>query len=119
MTLRRAISELRRALEENSVARASILNMRYEGQDVGYTGQTQQDLLPVVNSNAHLDKCNTVQRPCVLLQLLNLYKLHLQNTEMPPNFATLLQLREMLAISEVDAERLEKDVYESGAAFSI
>lgn len=92
--------------------------MRYEGQDVGYTWQTQH-LLLVVNSNAYLDKCNTVQRPCVLLQLLNLYQLHLQNTEMPPNFATLLQLREMLAISEVDAERLEKDVYESGAAFSI
>ena len=51
--------------------------------------------------------------------MLSLYKLHLQNTEMPASFATLLQLREMLAISEKDAERIEREVYESGAAFSI
>lgn len=50
---------------------------------------------------------------------LRLYRLHLQNTEMPPNFATLLQLREMLAIPEEDAEQLETDVFETGSAFSI
>ncbi|KAL3153812.1 hypothetical protein ABBQ32_013393 [Trebouxia sp. C0010 RCD-2024] len=50
---------------------------------------------------------------------LRLYRLHLQNTEMPPNFATLLQLREMLAIPEEDAEQLETDIFESGSAFSI
>lgn len=50
---------------------------------------------------------------------LRLYRLHLQNTEVPPNFAILLQLREMLAISESDAEQLETEVLESGSAFSI
>ncbi|DBA75971.1 hypothetical protein WJX79_006400 [Trebouxia sp. C0005] len=50
---------------------------------------------------------------------LRLYQLHLQNTEMPPNFAILLQLREMLAISEKDAEQLETEVFDSGSAFSI
>lgn len=50
---------------------------------------------------------------------LRLYRLHLQNTEVPPNFAILLQLREMLAISEADAEQLEVEVFESGGAFSI
>lgn len=53
------------------------------------------------------------------MQRLRLYRLHLQNTEMPPNFATLLQLREMLVIPEADAEQLETDVFESGSAFSI
>jgi len=50
---------------------------------------------------------------------LRLYQLHLQNTEVPPNFAILLQLREMLAISEMDAEQLETEVFDSGSAFSI
>lgn len=54
-----------------------------------------------------------------MLQRLRLYRLHLQNTEVPPNFAILLQLREMLAISEADAEQLEVEVFESGGAFSI
>jgi len=30
-----------------------------------------------------------------------------------------LQLREMLAISEMDAEQLETEVFDSGSAFSI
>ena len=53
------------------------------------------------------------------MQRLRLYRLHLQNTEMPPDFATLLQLREMLSISETDAEQLETEIFESGSAFSI
>lgn len=50
---------------------------------------------------------------------LKLYRLHLENTEVPPDFAVLLQLREMLSISEADAEKLETEVFESGSAFSI
>ena len=53
------------------------------------------------------------------MQHLKLYRLHLENTEVPPDFAILLQLREMLSIPEADAEKLETEVFESGSAFSI
>ncbi len=55
----------------------------------------------------------------ICLQLQELYRLHVANSEMPPQFSTLLQLRELLAISDKEAERLEAEVMESGAQFSI
>ena len=48
-----------------------------------------------------------------------LYQLHLQNTDLPAKYATLLQLREMLDIKEADAEALEAEVLGSASAFSI
>ena len=56
---------------------------------------------------------------CARLQLMALYRLHLQNSSMPPQFSTLLQLRELLEIPDTDAEQLEMEVFESGASFSI
>eukprot|EP00877_Chromochloris_zofingiensis_P008509 jgi/Chrzof1/3911/Cz13g13040.t1 len=52
-------------------------------------------------------------------ELMELYKLHIANTEVPPSFATLLQLREMLGLTATEAEKLELEVLEAGAAFSI
>lgn len=52
-------------------------------------------------------------------QLYDLYKMHLQNTEVPAEFSTLLQLREMLAIDTRAAENLEEEALQSGAAMSI
>ncbi|GMH37973.1 hypothetical protein BSKO_05857 [Bryopsis sp. KO-2023] len=46
-------------------------------------------------------------------ELEGLYSLHIQNEEIPPDFATLLQLRNMLGISESTAERIEKGIQES------
>ena len=47
------------------------------------------------------------------------YQLHLANTELPAKYSTLLQLREMLAIKEGDADALEQEVLGSGSSFSI
>lgn len=52
-------------------------------------------------------------------ELVGLYKLHIQNTEVPPKFAVLLQLRELLGLEPELAERLEADVLREAQAFSI
>ncbi|KAK9803989.1 hypothetical protein WJX72_011066 [[Myrmecia] bisecta] len=52
-------------------------------------------------------------------QLQDLYRLHVQNSEMPLQFSTLLQLREMLALPDNEAEALEAEVMNSGVQFSI
>jgi hypothetical protein len=55
----------------------------------------------------------------LLLQLVGLYKLHIENTEVPPNFAVLLQLRQMLGLDADTAEQIEADVLRQSQAFSI
>lgn len=45
--------------------------------------------------------------------------MHLQNSEVPAKFSTLLQLRELLDIDGQTAEALEAEVMQSGSAFSI
>lgn len=52
-------------------------------------------------------------------ELVEIYKLHLQNAEVPPNFATLLQLQEMLGLNQDEAENLELEVMQTPGAFSI
>ncbi|GIL84731.1 hypothetical protein Vretimale_14477 [Volvox reticuliferus] len=52
-------------------------------------------------------------------ELVELYKLHLQNAEVPPNFATLLQLQEMLGLNQDEAEKIELEVMQTPGAFSI
>ncbi|KAG2491807.1 hypothetical protein HYH03_009967 [Edaphochlamys debaryana] len=52
-------------------------------------------------------------------ELVELYKLHLQNAEVPPNFATLLQLQEMLGLQQDEAEKIELEVMQTPGAFSI
>ncbi|GFH05543.1 uncharacterized protein HaLaN_00023 [Haematococcus lacustris] len=51
--------------------------------------------------------------------LAALYKLHITHTEQPPQFATLLQLQEMMGLSQQEAEEIENAVLRSPAAFSI
>lgn len=51
--------------------------------------------------------------------LAGLYRLHLQNTEIPPNFAVLLQLREMLGIPKSEADNIESEILRTPSAFSI
>eukprot|EP00195_Chlamydomonas_chlamydogama_P012238 CAMPEP_0202901550 /NCGR_PEP_ID=MMETSP1392-20130828/14316_1 /ASSEMBLY_ACC=CAM_ASM_000868 /TAXON_ID=225041 /ORGANISM="Chlamydomonas chlamydogama, Strain SAG 11-48b" /LENGTH=173 /DNA_ID=CAMNT_0049588129 /DNA_START=296 /DNA_END=817 /DNA_ORIENTATION=+ len=48
-----------------------------------------------------------------------LYRLHIQACEVPPNFATLLQLQEMLGLSQEEAEQIEIEVMSSPGSFSI
>ncbi len=48
-----------------------------------------------------------------------MYQWHLLHSEVPHDFATLLQLREMLEISTPDAEVIEDAVCNSGTSFSI
>lgn len=57
--------------------------------------------------------------PLLLLQLVGLYKLHIENTEVPPNFAVLLQLRQMLGLDADTAEQIEDTVLHQSQAFSI
>jgi len=48
-----------------------------------------------------------------------LYRLFLQNTELPADFGALLALRDLLHMGTADAEALEAEVLSSGADFSI
>jgi hypothetical protein len=53
----------------------------------------------------------------LLLMLVLLLMLLL--LQVPPKFATLLQLRELLSISDKRAEAIEEDILAAGASFSI
>lgn len=79
----RAHVEVRRALHQNSLCRAPLLN----------TGHSKAELA-------------------------ELYRLHLQQSEVPADFGTLLQLRALLDLDFEDAERIEREVAEQ-SAFSI
>lgn len=52
-------------------------------------------------------------------QVMDLYRMHLQNSEVPAKFSTLLQLRELLDIDGPEAEAIEVEVMQSGSSFSI
>lgn len=52
-------------------------------------------------------------------QLQILYRLHLENTAQPADFATLLQLRTLLDLDFDVAEKIETEVMEQGSAYSI
>uniref|UniRef100_A0A383V8S7 Uncharacterized protein n=1 Tax=Tetradesmus obliquus TaxID=3088 RepID=A0A383V8S7_TETOB len=52
-------------------------------------------------------------------ELVGLYSLHIENTEVPPNFAVLLQLRQMLGLDADTAEQIEEEVLRQSQAFSI
>ncbi len=52
-------------------------------------------------------------------EMANLYRLHIRYTEQPPSFATLLQLQEMLGISQEEAERIELELLRSPGTFAI
>lgn len=52
-------------------------------------------------------------------ELRGLYKLHLLHTPVPHDFATLLQLRELLGIGAAEGEAIEAEVLEAQAVFSI
>ena len=63
--------------------------------------------------------CNVADFLCHAVQLRELYRMYLQNAEVPAKFSTLLQLREMLAIRTAEAEALEDEILSSGTSFSI
>ena len=52
-------------------------------------------------------------------QLQQLYRLHLENTAQPADFATLLQLRTLLDLDFDVAEKMERDVMEQESAYII
>lgn len=55
-----------------------------------------------------------------LADIASLYKLHIKSSEeQPPAFAVLLQLQEMLGISQDEAEKMELEVLHAPGAFSI
>lgn len=80
----RAMVELRRALHENSVCRAPLVNAQHDTQ-----------------------------------QLQELYRLHLENSSVPPDFGILLQLRTLLDLDFDLAEKIEREVMEQGSAYNI
>ncbi|KAL6782589.1 hypothetical protein ACKKBG_A07385 [Auxenochlorella protothecoides x Auxenochlorella symbiontica] len=70
----------------------------------------------------HENRCcrRPVSSPsCGAPELEALYRLHLLHTEDPSDYATLLQLRNMLGISTQIAARIEGEVAQLGAAYSI
>ena len=80
----RTMVEIRRALHENSMCRAPLLNNEWSRAD-----------------------------------RVALYRVHVQNTSVPPDFATSLQLRTLLDIDFDDAENIEREIMEQGSAYSI
>lgn len=63
-----------------------------------------------------LDKVHSLHR---FVQLEGIYRLHLQNSELPLQYSTLLHLRQILNLSNKKAEQLEGDLKDSAYAFSI
>lgn len=59
------------------------------------------------------------ETPPHVLQLVDLYKLHIQNTDVPPSYPLLLQLRLMLGLPHDEAEQIEAEVLREAQAFSI
>lgn len=53
------------------------------------------------------------------MQLEDIYRLHLQNSELPLQYSTLLHLRQILNLTDKKAEELEGDLKNSAYAFSI
>lgn len=51
--------------------------------------------------------------------MADLYRLHIRYTEQPPSFATLLQLQEMLGLTQEEAERIELELMHCPGAFAI
>lgn len=64
-------------------------------------------------------RCPLLQGHQTRDELTGLYQLHIQNTEVPPNYAMLLQLRQLLGLGRDEAEDLEKQVLKEAEAFSI
>lgn len=67
---------------------------------------------------------NSVCRAPALLshtkdEMADLYRLHIRYTEQPPSFATLLQLQEMLGLTQEEAEHIELELMKSPGAFAI
>lgn len=56
---------------------------------------------------------------CTREELKDLYRLHIKHTEVPPSFPVLLQLREMLGLNADEADKIEAEVLQAGASFSI
>ena len=52
-------------------------------------------------------------------QLYALYRLHIKNSEVPPNYGVLLQLRALLGLGAGEADALEDEVLSAPTAFSI
>jgi len=54
-----------------------------------------------------------------VLQLEDIYRLHLQNSELPLQYANLLHLKQVLGLSDEKAEGLEEELKGTAYAFSI
>lgn len=59
------------------------------------------------------------QSQCLWVQLEDVYRLHLHNSELPVQYSTLLHLRQVLKLSDGRAEELEKELKGSAYEFSI
>ncbi len=53
------------------------------------------------------------------VQLVALYRTYLRNCEMPAPFDTLRQLQNLLGIQRPEAAKVEQEIMNSAAAFSI
>lgn len=84
----------------------------------GSTARAMVELVKALNEN-NIARSQYVCTHTTPVDLLELYRMHIQNTEFPPNFATLLQLREMLGIAKDQADLLEKEALQTPSAFSI
>lgn len=134
--------ELHRALEENGVCRSPLLDGHHSKQEASnatlrrrtyalHTHGFLHALVYIQHPSVPLPTLNlppparSPQRPLPLphvagrVQLVGLYQLHIQHTEVPPNFAVLLQLRELLGLGTAEAEQIEADVLHQAEAFSI
>lgn len=91
--------ELKLALQENAIVREPLIPSSVEKQQVG-------------------DVRHPLRRSPLHTQLLELYRLFVINSEVPTDFPTILQIREMFNLSGAEADRLEREV-SSAAMFSI
>lgn len=135
--------ELRRALQENSTVREPLLNARYEKEEVSalscfisahvlsrpaVSTYVCMDVDPAAVASRMSELSDVCKHElaaagaslCLCApQVMELYRMHLQNSEVPAKFSTLLQLRELLDIDGPEAEAMEVEVMQSGGYFSI
>jgi hypothetical protein len=127
--------ELRRALQENCTVREPLLNARYEKQEVSVVQHLQPLPAHVCTASLHVHTPSANRGSSIRIyrimvrkrlnpsllppQVMDLYRMHLQNSEVPAKFSTLLQLRELLDIDGPEAEAIEVEVMQLGSSFSI
>eukprot|EP00775_Hariotina_reticulata_P001916 gene1916-2248_t len=114
-------------LESDPVAYKRALARTRQAQDVQravsymHAGETARAMTELHRALEENDICRSplLDGHQTKEELVQMYKLHIQNTEFPPQFAILLQLRAMFNLSHTESEQIEEEALRESQTFSI